>query len=70
MKENEKDKLVLRIPVQDKDLINTPNWVSKFAITKGNENGNFRIDTDPKTNEGLLYVAKVSGSSCCKTEGT
>lgn len=22
--------------------------------------GNFRIDTDPKTNEGLLYVVKVS----------
>lgn len=70
MKENEKDKLLLRIPVQDKDLINTPNWVSKFVITKGNENGNFRIDTDPKTNEGLLYVSEVSGSSCYTSEGT
>lgn len=60
MKENEKDKLVLQIPVQDKDLVNTPNWVSKFLITKGNENGNFRIDTDPKTNGGRLYVSKVS----------
>ncbi|XP_038573882.1 desmocollin 2 like [Micropterus salmoides] len=56
--ENENDKLILRIPVEDKDLINTPNWISKFVITKGNENGNFRITTDPKTNEGLLYVAK------------
>ncbi|XP_076601403.1 desmocollin 2-like protein [Chaetodon auriga] len=56
--ENEKDKLILRIPVEDKDLVNTPNWVSKFVIAKGNENGNFRIDTDPKTNEGLLYVTK------------
>ncbi|XP_036940915.1 desmocollin 2 like isoform X2 [Acanthopagrus latus] len=56
--ENEIDKLILRIPVEDKDLINTPNWISKFVITKGNENGNFRIDTDPKTNEGLLYVTK------------
>lgn len=61
MKENEKDQLVLLIPVQDKDLVNTPNWVSKFVITKGNENGNFRIDTDPKTNGGRLYVSKVSG---------
>lgn len=61
MKENEKDQLVLQIPVQDKDLVNTPNWVSKFVITKGNENGNFRIDTDPKTNGGRLYVSKVSG---------
>lgn len=58
--ENEGEKLLLRIPVKDKDLINTPNWISKFVITKGNENGNFRIDTDPKTNDGLLYVTKVS----------
>uniref|UniRef100_A0A671YAZ7 Desmocollin 2 like n=1 Tax=Sparus aurata TaxID=8175 RepID=A0A671YAZ7_SPAAU len=58
VKENEMDQLILRIPVEDKDLINTPNWISKFVITKGNENGNFRIDTDPKTNEGLLYVTK------------
>ncbi|XP_023282988.1 desmocollin-2-like [Seriola lalandi dorsalis] len=57
--ENEKDKLILRIPVEDKDLINTPNWISKFVITKGNENGNFRMETDPKTNEGLLYVSKA-----------
>ncbi|KAM4728062.1 desmocollin 2-like protein [Anableps anableps] len=56
--ENGGEKLLLRIPVEDKDLINTPNWISKFVITKGNENGNFRIDTDPKTNDGLLYVTK------------
>uniref|UniRef100_A0A1A7XC89 Desmocollin 2 like n=1 Tax=Iconisemion striatum TaxID=60296 RepID=A0A1A7XC89_9TELE len=56
--ENEGGKLILRIPVEDKDLINTPNWISKFVITKGNENGNFRIDRDPATNEGCLYVAK------------
>lgn len=58
--ENEADKLILRIPVEDKDLVNTPNWISKFVIAKGNEDGNFRIETDPKTNEGLLYVTKVS----------
>uniref|UniRef100_A0AAV2JPY4 Cadherin domain-containing protein n=1 Tax=Knipowitschia caucasica TaxID=637954 RepID=A0AAV2JPY4_KNICA len=56
--ENEIDKLILRIPVDDRDLVNTDNWFSKFVITKGNENGNFRVDTDPKTNEGLLYVTK------------
>lgn len=60
MKENEKEKLILEIPVDDRDLINTPNWRSKFLITQGNENGNFRIDTDPKTNKGLLYVIKAS----------
>ncbi|XP_068427691.1 desmocollin 2-like protein [Clinocottus analis] len=58
VKENENEKLILRIPIKDKDLKPTPNWVSKFVITKGNENGNFRIETDPKTNEGLLYVSK------------
>ncbi|KAM8839161.1 desmocollin 2-like protein [Synchiropus picturatus] len=58
VKENEKDKLILRIPVDDKDLIKTPSWNSKFVISKGNENGNFRIDRDPATNEGLLYAVK------------
>ncbi|XP_054482774.1 desmocollin 2-like protein [Anoplopoma fimbria] len=57
-KENENEKLILRIPVKDKDLINTPNWISQFIITKGNENGNFRMATDPETNDGLLYIAK------------
>ncbi|XP_058506688.1 desmocollin 2-like protein isoform X1 [Solea solea] len=56
--ENEKEKLILRIPVEDKDLVNSKNWIAKFLITKGNENQHFRIDTDPKTNEGLLYVTK------------
>uniref|UniRef100_A0AAX7UN15 Cadherin domain-containing protein n=1 Tax=Astatotilapia calliptera TaxID=8154 RepID=A0AAX7UN15_ASTCA len=32
--------------------------MSKFVITKGNENGNFRIVTDPQTDEGLLYISK------------
>ncbi|XP_033993194.1 desmocollin 2 like isoform X2 [Trematomus bernacchii] len=56
--ENGKETLILRIPIEDKDLINTPNWISKFVIAEGNEQGNFRIDTDPNTNEGLLYVSK------------
>ncbi|XP_026016952.1 desmocollin-2-like isoform X1 [Astatotilapia calliptera] len=58
VQEDESEKLLLRIPVQDKDLINTSNWMSKFVITKGNENGNFRIVTDPQTDEGLLYISK------------
>ncbi|KAM4551150.1 desmocollin 2-like protein [Odontesthes bonariensis] len=58
IKENESEMLILRIPVEDKDLINTPNWKSQFVIKTGNEKGNFRIDTDNRTNEGLLYVVK------------
>ncbi|XP_062858256.1 desmocollin 2-like protein [Trichomycterus rosablanca] len=56
--ENKADVLVLRVPVQDKDLKNTPNWKAVYEITKGNETGNFLIKTDPVTNEGLLYVMK------------
>ncbi|XP_039998688.1 desmocollin 2 like [Xiphias gladius] len=58
VRESENEKLILRIPVEDKDLVNSPNWISKFVISKGNEKGNFRMETDPKTNEGLLYVSK------------
>uniref|UniRef100_A0A8C7HNF4 Desmocollin-2 n=1 Tax=Oncorhynchus kisutch TaxID=8019 RepID=A0A8C7HNF4_ONCKI len=56
--ENQEKGLILRIPIEDKDLINTPNWNSEFIITKGNENGNFRMERDPKTNEGLIYLTK------------
>ncbi|XP_041103636.1 desmocollin-3-like [Polyodon spathula] len=59
VEENKKDVLLLRIPVDDKDVVNTSNWKAKFVIKKGNENGNFRIETDPVTNEGLLYVNKA-----------
>ena len=45
--------------MDDKDEERTKNWNAMFQITEGNENGNFRIDTDPETNEGLLYVVKV-----------
>lgn len=58
IKENQADVLVLRIPVDDKDERKTKNWNAKFQITEGNANGNFRIDTDPETNEGLLYIIK------------
>lgn len=64
--ENKADVLVLRIPVQDKDKNNTPNWRAVYEITKGNESGNFIIKTDPVTNEGLVYVTKVrkQGAFC------
>ncbi|KAM3604739.1 uncharacterized protein V6R79_015682 [Siganus canaliculatus] len=65
--ENESEKLILRIPVDDKDLKGTANWIAKYAITKGNEKGYFRIATDNKTNEGLLYVAKALNYEVTKT---
>ncbi|XP_067273214.1 desmocollin 2-like protein isoform X2 [Pseudorasbora parva] len=58
VQENTENVLVTRIPVEDKDLVNTPAWKAIFEVTKGNESGQFRMETDPKTNEGLLYVVK------------
>ncbi|XP_058532875.1 desmocollin-3 isoform X2 [Ochotona princeps] len=49
---------ILRIPVDDKDLINTANWRANFTILKGNENGYFQITADKTTNDGVLYVVK------------
>ncbi|XP_008071586.1 desmocollin-3 [Carlito syrichta] len=49
---------ILRIPIDDKDLINTANWRANFTILKGNENGHFKISTDKTTNEGVLFVVK------------
>ncbi|XP_008977899.1 desmocollin-3 isoform X2 [Callithrix jacchus] len=49
---------ILRISVEDKDLINTANWRANFTILKGNENEHFKISTDKGTNEGVLCVVK------------
>nr|XP_027791481.1 desmocollin-2 isoform X1 [Marmota flaviventris] len=58
VEENTIDVEILRVTVEDKDLINTPNWRANYTILKGNENGNFKIATDPRTNEGVLCVVK------------
>lgn len=59
VEENKVDVEILRVSVEDKDLFNTSNWRANYTILKGNENGNFKIVTDPKTNEGILCVVKV-----------
>ncbi|XP_075069561.1 desmocollin-2-like [Mixophyes fleayi] len=56
--ENESGMVILKIPVTDKDLANTPNWRAVYSITQGNEKRHFNISTDPTTNEGLLRVIK------------
>ncbi|XP_032875379.1 desmocollin-3-like isoform X2 [Amblyraja radiata] len=58
VKETESNIMVLRMPVEDKDIAGTNASRAVFKIVKGNENGNFNVSTDPKTNEGLLYVVK------------
>ncbi|XP_004683862.1 PREDICTED: desmocollin-3 isoform X1 [Condylura cristata] len=58
VEENAYNVEILRIPIDDKDLMNTANWRANFTILKGNENGNFKISTDKKSNEGVLCVVK------------
>ncbi|XP_005993645.1 cadherin-like protein 26 isoform X2 [Latimeria chalumnae] len=49
---------LLRLTVKDEDSPNTPAWRAKFIITQGNEFDNYKIETDPVTNEGILKVVK------------
>lgn len=51
---------VMRIKAVDKDLENTDNWLVLFKIIEGNEDELFTIETDPKTNEGVLKLVKVN----------
>ncbi|KAG5281876.1 hypothetical protein AALO_G00049790 [Alosa alosa] len=51
-------KEILRMKVADKDEPNTPASRPVFKILKGNEDGNYMVTTDPKTNEGILSVVK------------
>ncbi|XP_066205492.1 cadherin-15 [Saccopteryx leptura] len=54
-----------RLEVEDKDLPGSPNWVARFTILEGDPEGHFAIRTDPKTNEGVLSVAKPLDYESC-----
>ncbi|KAF7695857.1 cadherin-like protein 26 [Silurus meridionalis] len=56
--EMETNKEILRMRVRDEDTPNTPGSRPVFKILKGNEEGNYKIETDPVTNEGVLTVIK------------
>ncbi|XDV41905.1 hypothetical protein PO909_010686 [Leuciscus waleckii] len=49
---------VLRIQALDMDEDRTDNWLAVFEIVSGNEDGRFTIETDPRTNMGILYLNK------------
>ncbi|XP_041102023.1 desmoglein-2-like [Polyodon spathula] len=56
--ENTKDVEVLRMKALDADEEFSDNWLAVFEIESGNEGGYFRIETDAKTNEGILILQK------------
>uniref|UniRef100_A0A9J8AFG1 Desmoglein 2 n=1 Tax=Cyprinus carpio carpio TaxID=630221 RepID=A0A9J8AFG1_CYPCA len=56
--ENEAPVEVMRIQALDNDEERTDNWLAEFKIVSGNEDGRFSIQTDPKTNMGVLYLNK------------
>ncbi|XP_064189889.1 desmoglein-2.1 [Anguilla rostrata] len=56
--ENTQDVEVMRFKALDDDIVNTDNWLAEFDIVSGNEAGYFKIETDPKTNEGVLKLVK------------
>ncbi|XP_051804920.1 cadherin-like protein 26 [Acanthochromis polyacanthus] len=57
VKEGQENVLVSRLQVTDADTKGTAAWRAKYHI-KGDTENNFKITTDPETNEGLLYVDK------------
>ncbi|KAB5546043.1 hypothetical protein PHYPO_G00067560 [Pangasianodon hypophthalmus] len=58
IKERESGVEVLRLQVTDKDRQGSPAWKAKFTLI-GNQENYFKIQTDPKTNEGILTVIKA-----------
>ncbi|XP_015270053.1 PREDICTED: desmocollin-1-like isoform X2 [Gekko japonicus] len=49
---------VIEIGAIDRDMPNTPAWHATFKIIKGNEDGAFRIETNPDSNIGTLCIDK------------
>ncbi|XP_036447122.1 cadherin-like protein 26 [Colossoma macropomum] len=58
IKERDSGVEVLRLQVADKDSPGSQAWKAKYTI-HGDKEKYFKIETDPKTNEGVLTVIKA-----------
>ncbi|XP_032078437.1 desmoglein-2 [Thamnophis elegans] len=58
VKENIANVEIMRLDVFDADEQFTDNWLANFRIVSGNEGGYFRIETDSRTNQGILTLIK------------
>ncbi|XP_050759842.1 cadherin-1 [Gymnogyps californianus] len=56
--ENEVGVVVTRLHVTDRDMQGSPAWQAVYRIKSGDQDGDFSITTDPKTNDGILKTAK------------
>ncbi|XP_004606097.2 desmoglein-3 [Sorex araneus] len=59
IEENTLNSELLRFQVTDWDEEFTDNWLAEYFFTSGNEGNWFEIQTDPRTNEGILRVVKA-----------
>ncbi|XP_006835190.1 PREDICTED: desmoglein-4 [Chrysochloris asiatica] len=50
---------LIRLQAIDLDEEGTDNWLAEYLILSGNDGNWFDIQTDPKTNEGILKVVKM-----------
>lgn len=57
-RENAVNVTVTTLTVTDMDEPGTPAWRTRYVIRSGDPGKNFAVETDPRTNDGRVYVVK------------